>query len=220
LLGGIRSRLTYANVVSTLCLFILLGGVAWAAAMINSKDVIDNSLKSADLKNGKGVKGADVVPDSLGGAAVDESSLALGSEAWQPLQLNDGADDVGSPGDFCFWTAVGSDKTAPAYFRDSAGVVHLKGLVRANDGSLVNCGPVAADPFIALPGSLPLGYRPGNEQWVLATVSNNKPGRISVDPSGFVHMEPGFPTFADAEVWVSLDGLSFRCAPSGQDGCP
>jgi hypothetical protein len=53
----------------------LLGGGAWAANKINSGDVADNSLKSVDLKNGKGVKGADVAPDSLTGGAIDESTL-------------------------------------------------------------------------------------------------------------------------------------------------
>ncbi len=63
------------NVLALVALFIALGGVAWAAAKIDSGDVKDNSLKSEDLKDGKGVQGADVVPDSLSGAAVDEGSL-------------------------------------------------------------------------------------------------------------------------------------------------
>jgi hypothetical protein len=109
LLAGIRSRLTYANVVSTLCLFILLGGVAWAAATINSKDVIDNSLKSVDLKDGKGVQGADVAPGSLGGAAIDESSLgkvpsAASADSATDADTLDGKDS----GDFA---AAGSDGT-------------------------------------------------------------------------------------------------------------
>ena len=206
--------------IGLLALFIALGGTAWAAATIKSNDVVDNSLKSIDLKDGKGVQGVDVAPDSLGGSAVDESSLALGPEAWQPLPLNDGSLDVDPPGTYCNWTAIGAPQTAPAYFRDRAGMVHLKGLVRANDGSGLPCGGVpTGDLYITLPG-LPAGYRPGNEQWRLAALSNDKPGRISIDPGGFVLIEPGFPTYADAKVWVSLDGLSFRCAPSGEDGCP
>jgi hypothetical protein len=61
--------------MATMAVFIALGGTAWAAATINSVDVVDDSLKSVDLKDVKGVKGADVVPDSLGGAAIDESTL-------------------------------------------------------------------------------------------------------------------------------------------------
>jgi hypothetical protein len=59
---AIRSRITYANAVATLALFFALGiGTAYALD-VDSKDVDNNSLKSKDLKNGKGVKCEDVVP--------------------------------------------------------------------------------------------------------------------------------------------------------------
>jgi hypothetical protein len=59
-----------------LALFLVLtGGVAYAANTIGSSDVIDNSLRSIDLKNGAGVKGVDVVDDSLTGDDIIESSL-------------------------------------------------------------------------------------------------------------------------------------------------
>ena len=111
MLAGIRSRLTYANVVSTLCLFILLGGGAWAAAKIDSGDVIDNSLKSKDLKDGKGVKAADVAPGEL---------VAPGSQAWQEVPFFSG-------GFYCFWSNYGNGFNPAAYYRDPAGVVHLRG---------------------------------------------------------------------------------------------
>jgi type VI protein secretion system component Hcp len=44
-------RLTYANVTSTICLFIVLGGSAYAAASITGKDVRNGSLTSADVKD-------------------------------------------------------------------------------------------------------------------------------------------------------------------------
>ena len=61
---------------------------------------------------------------------------------------------------------------------------------------------------------------------MIATVSNNAPARINVQHEGFnnglgaVRIEIGYPTVANAKQWVSLDGLSFRCGPSGVDGCP
>jgi type VI protein secretion system component Hcp len=51
LAAALRARLTYANVASTLCLFILLGGSAYAAASIGGKDVRDGSLTSLDVKD-------------------------------------------------------------------------------------------------------------------------------------------------------------------------
>ena len=56
----IRRHLTYANVVSTLCLFVLLGGSAYAAAKITGRNVKNGSLTGRDVKNnsltGKDVK--------------------------------------------------------------------------------------------------------------------------------------------------------------------
>jgi hypothetical protein len=235
LLAGIRSRLTYANVVASLALFIALGGVAWAAATIKSGDVVDNSLKSVDLKDGKGVQGADVVPDSLTGGAIDESSLnevpsaqdaetlddkdsgefqAVGSDGWTTLP-------PAPAGQFCGWSNYGGEFADAAYFRDQEGIVHLRGLVRAVDGSNVACGNGSSSDWrINDINPLPLGYRP--EDRVMSTVSSNdKPGRVDVTANfGFVVMENNYPTFADAKQWLQLDGISFRCGPSGQNGCP
>jgi hypothetical protein len=73
---------SYANVMSTLAVFLVVaGGSAFAASTftansINSKTVKDNSLKSKDLKDGKAVSGLDVVDNSLTGDDIDESTLA------------------------------------------------------------------------------------------------------------------------------------------------
>ena len=47
MLKALRSRLTYSNVVSTLCLFLLLGGVAYAAGQL-----APNSVGTKQLKDG------------------------------------------------------------------------------------------------------------------------------------------------------------------------
>ena len=68
-------HLSYANVMATLAVVTALAGSAYAAATVNSRDVVDNSLKSVDLKNGRGVKGADVRNDTLTGADIVEGTL-------------------------------------------------------------------------------------------------------------------------------------------------
>jgi len=235
-LAGIRSRLTYANVVSTLCLFILLGGGAWAAAKIDSGDVKDNSLKSVDLKDGKGLKNADVAPDGLSGSAINESSLAqvpsaadadtldgqaagdfalAGSEEWQGLVLKS---DPGA----CHWQNFGNGFNPPAFFRDRAGVVHLRGMITAVDGTGSICGFLSPNDTLILASALPPGFRPANTELVMITAAN-KPGRLDVSADGHLILGAafgGYPSFADLEIWLSLDGVSFRCAPSGSDGCP
>lgn len=64
MLRELRRHLSYANVVSTLCLFILLGGVGYAAATITGRDVRDGSLSWRDLKR-----------NTLGGSRIKESRL-------------------------------------------------------------------------------------------------------------------------------------------------
>jgi hypothetical protein len=140
-LERIRARLTYANVMATIAVFIALGGVAWGAATIGSSDVIDDTLKSHDvrndalkshdLRNGKGVKDKDVLPNSLSGAAIDESSLGQVPSAEDADTLGGaGPDDfVGS--DQILWASVSADGSLA---RGSAGmsslhnVSHIDGL--------------------------------------------------------------------------------------------
>jgi hypothetical protein len=66
----LRGKLTYANVISTLCLFLLLGGGAAFAASHLGK----NSVGSKQLKKNS-VTGAKVKDNSLTGKDVNESTL-------------------------------------------------------------------------------------------------------------------------------------------------
>jgi hypothetical protein len=95
MLARIRSKLTYANVVASLALFIALGtGGAYAANTIRSGDIVDGEVKTPDIANGavnrdrlasnsviksklnnSSVDGSKVGDDSLGGADIVESSL-------------------------------------------------------------------------------------------------------------------------------------------------
>jgi hypothetical protein len=45
------SRLTYANVIATIAIFISLGGSSYAVLRITGKNVADNSLTGADIKD-------------------------------------------------------------------------------------------------------------------------------------------------------------------------
>jgi hypothetical protein len=86
------------------------------------------------------------------------------------------------------------------YARDSAGYVHLRGLA-------LRCGSVGA-MF-----TLPAGFRPGKLQHVPAAASTGIV-EVNVDSAGAVTSP------IPANQWQALDGISFRCAPSGSDGCP
>lgn len=72
----ISRHLTYANVTSTIALILAIGGgAAYAVDKINSRDVVNGSIRSVDLKNHRGVRGADVKRDTLTGKQIDEQRL-------------------------------------------------------------------------------------------------------------------------------------------------
>jgi hypothetical protein len=84
----LRSHLTYANVMATVAVFVALGGSSYAALKITGKDVKNNSLTGADIKN---LTGKDVKNNSLTGADVRKQSLQ--ADDFMPGQL-----PAGSPG--------------------------------------------------------------------------------------------------------------------------
>jgi hypothetical protein len=62
----LRPRLSYANVVSTLCLFVVLGGTATAAVVITGKNVKDGSLTGRDVRDNSLPQGDTGVPGPKG----------------------------------------------------------------------------------------------------------------------------------------------------------
>jgi hypothetical protein len=87
----LRPRLTYANVVSTLCLFIVLGGSSYAAVTLTK-----NTVRSKHIKNGE-VKRPDVAGNAIDSAKVRNGSLL--NQDFAPGQLPAGPPgQAGAPG--------------------------------------------------------------------------------------------------------------------------
>ncbi len=98
-----RPRLTYANIVSTLALFLALGGsAAFAASKIHSGDIAHNAVKSINLAPGS-VRTSEIVK-----RAVTSGKLALG--AVRSNQIAAGAVDTERIGN----GAVGSKQIGDA----------------------------------------------------------------------------------------------------------
>jgi hypothetical protein len=74
-----RRHLTYANVVSTLCLFLLFGGVAYAGTQLTKGSVGTNALKAEAVTKGKlhpnSVNSKKVVDNSLTGSDIQAGTL-------------------------------------------------------------------------------------------------------------------------------------------------
>jgi hypothetical protein len=74
-LRKLRSRLTYANVMATIALFIALGGTAYAAATIGSEQVMNESLLTQDLKDNAAVKSRDVADSNVSGGGLTSPDI-------------------------------------------------------------------------------------------------------------------------------------------------
>jgi hypothetical protein len=79
-----KPRFTYANVVSTLALFLALsGGVAFAASKIHTRDIFKRSITSGKLAlgavRGNQIADGSVGPNQIAAAAVGAKQIAAGS---------------------------------------------------------------------------------------------------------------------------------------------
>src|SRR4051794_39888149 len=80
----LRSRLTYANVMSTLALFVALGGSSYAAVTLNGKDIKHRSIPGSKLKRNS-VTGLEVRESRLGRVPRAAVADQLALEATQRL---------------------------------------------------------------------------------------------------------------------------------------
>jgi hypothetical protein len=106
---SMRERLSYANVMATIAVFMALGGSSYAAIKITGKNVKDNSLTGADIKNNT-VGTRDIQNNSVGGPDIraeavnsdDVENDSLLAQDFKPGQLPAGAQgpkgDTGAPG--------------------------------------------------------------------------------------------------------------------------
>jgi hypothetical protein len=240
--GTIRDHLR-SNVVAYVALFLLLsGGTAFATHpggenTISSEDIINGQVKQADVGldavNSSrvlnqtvndndlapaSVKGPKVLDDSLTGADVLEPSLSLAGEGWNEVGDGDGPPFFNWPvlGFDRIWGNFSSNHNPVAFRRDRQGFVHLKGLFKFDPDPDCNC--LLAENT-ALPWRvfmLPPGYRPAAREVHLTL----QQGRLSrIDIGDFVVLELIGADMGKGE-WASLDGITFRCAPSGVNGCP
>src|SRR2546423_1354517 len=91
MLRPLSRRLSYANVVATLALFLALGGTTYAAITITGRNVRNGSLTAADIRNSS-LTGSDIRNGSL-------SSRDLSADARSVLRGRPGQKgDVGIAG--------------------------------------------------------------------------------------------------------------------------
>jgi hypothetical protein len=165
----IRSKLSYANVISTLCLFLLLGGGAALAAGKLGK----NSVGTKQLKNGS-VTAAKVKKHTLTSTNINLAKLGMVPSASNATTANTATTAatanalaamepthlVGTSGQPSFQSGSSNYSEASefgkfppvGFFRDHDGIVHLEGLAKT--------GKEAPTPGVIF--TLPPGFRPAS----------------------------------------------------------
>src|SRR5262245_38633890 len=143
----LRSRLTYANVMSTLAVFIALGGTTLAAVIIT-----DNSQVASDTISGhkppagkhSNIIGGSINTADLAGQAVSAAKIKA-PEAWHEVgpgaPTGDLCTTASNTGVFCSavgvgggapWKNFGGPHATAGFYKDQLGIVHLKGLVTSD----------------------------------------------------------------------------------------
>ncbi|MDQ3729838.1 MAG: hypothetical protein M3355_09650 [Actinomycetota bacterium] len=182
---GIKG-LTYANVMSTIAVFSVLGGGAYAASQIGprdieqnavrSKHIKDSQVKTADLRDGsvnaskvaaESLTGASVLDGSLSGADVTDDSLTGGDIAENSLGIVPDADQLD-----------GKDASEFMSSDDAWAYVISNGGLHASSGNLTVTHPATGEYCV-------LVTRRGSHKAAQATLSD--PGGNTIISVGTGH---------------------------------
>lgn len=199
-----RPKITYANVMATVAVFIALGGASYAATQlpknsVGTKQLKNNAVSGAKIKNGA-VTGAKIKLSTLGTVpsatnatnatnAANASQLGGQSPSTYASTQLEPVHYVGTSGEPKFES--GCEDYEPGsyefigFYKDPFGIVHLVGSGKACSSENVF--------------TLPSGFRPANFQ-----AFNHQSEEIQVSPEGEV--------FCLSSTFPELDGLTFRAA--------
>jgi hypothetical protein len=216
-LKQISRHFTYANVMSSIAVFLMLGGAtAFAASKIGPNQLKANSVKTgkivkeavttSKLKNGA-VGETKIAKDAVTGEKVKDGSLTGSDINASTLGTVPNAEKLGgTPAsgyaksqlpDPTIPTLVGTWKTEPgrapaSFYKDSFGIVHLEGVVEG--------GGTFSEIF-----SLPSGFRPSQSANFLVYGNASTPAGIFIDDEdGEVALLGG------DDAFISLYGITFR----------
>jgi hypothetical protein len=217
-----------ATVISLIALFVALGGTGYAATQlprnsVKARQIAPGAVRSSEVKDGtllrKDFKAGELPKPGeapVAARASDQGPIAAARAAElppaEPVHYLTEDELIGD------WDLGGgglSSYARPGYQRDRFGYVWLQGSIINRSG-----GPYAGAMF-----SLPPGYYPEATRAFAVAVSNGGPAKVTVHgdwpdighPSGGgVDVNPPI----DHTDSVFLDGIVFRCGPSGVDGCP
>jgi hypothetical protein len=213
-----RQKLSFANVVSVLALFVALGGSAYAFHLgrdsVGSKQLKKSAVTTAKVKK-EAITAAKVKKATLTGKQIDAATLgtvptARAAETASGLAAPEAWHEVGTAGEPRF---LGGWQNQPgsspfetvAFYKDHEGVVHLRGSALTEN---------TGDEYVF---ALPPGFRPApGKSYLIPGLCYGPPSAECVaglggfaihglgsDVDGGVHAPSG-------SIGVNLDGMTFR----------
>ena len=146
-----------------------------------TKEEIDLSLTDVDADKVDGLHASEIDADKLDGQHGSAYALATQEEWTAPSFLNG-------------WVDYGSPFEPAGYFKDTLGILHLRGFIKS--------GTIGLPAFI-----LPVGCRPAYEAFY-GTASNDAFGQCVIQMS--TGDEGKVIPYIGNNTWFSLAGITFR----------
>ena len=206
----IRKRLTYSNVMSSLAVFLVLGGAtAFAAGLaknsVGSKQLKKNAVTAAKIKK-NAVTTVKIKNEAVTGAKVNEATLgtvpsATLANSLPPLEATH---IVGNPGEPGFENGSGAlpgeaglSFNPPGFYKDHEGIVHLQGIAKAG-------------PTLPIIFTLPPGFRPAAGKLILLEPIDERATLIAGSGVSSGGIDLSGKVLGTSEEAVVLDGITYR----------
>lgn len=160
------------------------------------------------------------IPGPTGATGPTGPTGATGADASIPSAtftsagLADNTDSSCTNVDPGWFNSLPDDYNRVGYYRDPFGLVHLRGVAQTCRTNPSNGEPLGGTIF-----NLPAGYRPAQIERFVTFYEGNQPEFVVVRIDGASSGAIVAPS-SQYNRKISLDGITFRCGPAGQNGCP
>ncbi len=209
----LRKRLTFANVMSMVAVFIALGGAAFAATQlpknsVGSKQLKKNAVTAAKIKK-NAVTTAKIKGDAVTGATVTVSPLGTVPSANVANSLSpiEATHIVGNPGEPGFENGAhnipesGLIPLIPVgFYKDHEGIVHLQGVAEVGKSS----GGV---PTVF---TLPPGFRPTPGHAAIFEQLTEATAIVFGGSTNITGLELSGKVLGNEENPIVLEGITFK----------
>lgn len=135
MLARFRQRLSYANVVATLALFVALGGTGYAASQLTGRDIKNRSISRVDIKK-----------NALTGTEIKESQLKQVPRALTAINATNAINANSALAADVSKSAQSADSAAVAAIATDAKALAGQGAGAFEKSSRVQFGRAAANP--------------------------------------------------------------------------